>query len=207
MPGFGEGLGQVFGGAMAADHLDKGLDNINSTAGTFNTNTHDYNSFGQSFLNPVTDTIGEAKAKAGSVEGYDDFAKRYSESPGVAYQREQAAEAQNNVAASRGGLLSGTNLRALKTIDNGIISTGMNTAYDEYLKGSNVQFGQLEQALGNMFSAIGVGTTATGQQAGVAGAEIGGEAKIAEAQAKNDMAKGSGLGSMFGGLGSLATMF
>src|SRR5262249_49062662 len=114
---------------------------------------------------------------------------------------------QNESAAAKGGLLSGTNLRTLGAIDTGITSTFANQAYDQYLKGNTQQFGQLEQALGNMFQAIGVGTTATGQQAGVAQSQMAGQAAIAQAQAKNDQGKGSGFGSMFGGLASLATGF
>lgn len=206
-PTFGEGLGQFAGAALGAHDLEAGTDAINGTATGFNASTQPYNSFGQSFLPTASSTIGEAKDFAGTTMGYDDFMKSYSESPGVAYQRDQAQELQNNSAASKGQLLSGTNQRALSTIDNGIISTGANNAYNEYLAGNNQQFGQLESSLGNMFSAIGVGTTATGQQAGVASSQMAQQSALAQAQAKNDSSKGSGLGSMFGGLGSLAAMF
>lgn len=207
MPGFGEGLGQVIGGMMAAEHLDQGKRDVSATAGHFGQATDPYNTFGQSFLEPAAGGISEVRDKAGETMGYNQFAANYMASPGVKYQLDQATEAQNNSAASRGQLLSGTNLRALSTINQGIASTGMNTAYDQYLKGNNQQFGQLETALGNMFGAIGVGTTATGQQAGVANAQMGAQANLAAAQAKNDQSKGSGFGSIFGGLGSLATGF
>lgn len=207
MANFGEGFGQFLGAEIGAHDLQQGLDNMSSTAGGFNQTTKPYNEFGQSFLPTATGGIGEIKAKAGQVKGYDDFMADYTESPGAKYVKGQALEAQNESAAAHGGLLSGTNQRALGTIDAGITSTFANQAYDEYLKGNNQQFGQLDTALGDMFKAIGVGTTSTGQQAGVAQTQIGGQAAVAKAQADNDKAKGSGLGSMFGGLGTLATAF
>lgn len=207
MPGFGEGLGQFLGAEAGAFDLHQGLDNMSSTAGGFNANTQPYNTFGQSFITPATAAVGELKDKAGTVKSYDDFMAGYSESPGAKYVKDQALEAQNLSAASKGGLLSGTNQRALTTIGEGVSGTFANQAYDQYLKGNSQQFGQLETSLGNMFQAMGVGTTATGQQAGVANAQMAGQASIAKAQAENDKSKGSGLGSMFGGLGSLALAF
>jgi hypothetical protein len=207
MAGFGEGLGSFIGAELGAQDLRQGLDNVSSTAGGFNATTAPYNSFGQSFISPASGAITKIGERAGTVKGYDDFMAGYEESPGAKYVKGQALEAQNESAAARGNLLSGTNMRALGTIDAGISNTFANQAYDQYLKGDSQQFGQLETALGNMFQAIGVGTTATGQQAGVAQSQMAQQAAIAKAQAENDKGKGSGLGSMFGGLGSLATMF
>lgn len=205
--GFGAGLGQFIGAEIGANDLSAGMKAVDTTAGSFTNTTAPYNTFGQSFLPAASNAIGGVSAKAGETESYEDFAKSYTASPGVKYQLQQGEEAQNESAASKGGLLSGTNLRALDTISQGIAGTGMNTAYNEYLAGNNQQFGQLESALGNMFSAIGVGTTATGQQAGVDVGQMNQQSALAQAQAKNDASKGSGLGSMFGGLGSLAAAF
>jgi hypothetical protein len=52
-----------------------------------------------------------------------------------------------------------------------------------------------------------VGTTATGQQAGVDAAQMRSDTSIAEAQAKNDQSFGNGLGSLFSGIGGLAFAF
>lgn len=207
MPTFGEGLGTFAGAALGAHDLSKGMDAVNGISTGFADTTKSYNTFGQSFLDPASGGIGAVADKAGTTKGYDDFMRDYTTTPGVQYQLQQGKEAQNESAASKGQLLSGTNERALSTISQGIANTGANTAYNEYLAGNNQQFGQLESALGNMFKAIGVGTTATGQQAGVDTAQMGATSSIAQAQAKNDQSKGSGLGSIFGGLGSLATSF
>lgn len=205
--GFGSGLGTVIGAEEASSDLNQGLNSINATTQGFGKTVAPYNTFGQSFLPQATSAISGVESKAGSTQGYDQFMSNYTASPGVQYQLGQAKEAQNESAASTGGLLSGTNQRALSTISQGIASTGANNAYNEYLSGNNQQFGQLESALGNMFSAIGVGTTATGQQAGVDQTNMAATSQIAQAQAKNDQSKGSGLGSMFGGLGTAALMF
>lgn len=204
---FGDGLGTLVGASLGAGDLSSGQSAVNGVDSGFKQATDPYNTFGQSFLPTASNAIGGVSAKAGQTQGYDDFMKSYTASPGVQYQMGQGREAQNESAASTGQLLSGTNQRALTGISQGIAATGANNAYNEYLAGNNQQFGQLESALGNMFSAIGVGTTATGQQASVNNAQIGATSQIAQAQAKNDQSKGSGLGSMFGGLGSLALAF
>lgn len=205
MSSFGSGLGSVIGSSLAASDLSSGTDTVNGISGGFANTTAPYDRFGQSFLAPATDAI--SKAAGTQTQGYNQFMENYQTTPGVKYQIGQADEAQNESAASTGQLLSGTNERALSTINQGIASTGANTAYNEYLQGNQQQFGQLESALGNMFQAIGVGSTATGQQAGVDTAQMGANSQLAQAQAKNDQAKGSGLGSMFSGLGSMATAF
>jgi len=208
MSGFGAGLGSVIGSSLGASDLSAGQDLVNGVSSNFDTKTQPYSDFGASFLSPATSAITELHDNAAhGVMGYNQFADQYQASPGVQYQLGQATEAQNESAASTGQLLSGTNLRALSNINQGIAATGMNNAYDEYLKGNQQGFGQLETALGNMFQAIGVGQTATGQQATVDTAQMGAQSQLAQAQAKNDQSKGSGLGSMFGGLGSLAAMF
>lgn len=218
MASFGEGLGAVVGGAMADRHLEEGVDKVNGIASGFGSSVQPFKSFGQSFLAPAQNILlGETTNKSigqqrlmgtgDDVKQYDDFMKDYEASPGAKYIMGQAEEAQNNSAAARGKLLSGGNLRGLETMRTGLSNTFANQAYGQYLAGNSQQFSQLETALGNMFGAIGVGTTATGQEAGVATGQMSANASLAAAQAKNDQSKGSGFGSMFSGLGSLATMF
>ena len=207
MSGFGAGLGSVIGSSLGASALDAGQGAVNSVAGGFTGNTQPDVQFGQSFLPTATNAINTVASTAGTAQGYDQFMQNYTNTPAAQYQLQQANQVQNNSAAAGGDLLSGSNERALGTIDTGIVNQGANTAYNEYLQGNQQNFGQLESSLGNMFNAIGVGTTATGQQAGVDTSQIGATSSIAQAQAKNDQAKGSGLGSMFSGLGSFATAF
>lgn len=218
MASFGEGLGAVIGAHMGSEHLEEGVDKVNGIASGFGETSAPFSNFGSSFLAPTQNillgqttnpTIGQQRldGRGNDVQQYGDFMKSYEASPGSKYLIGQAQEAQNNSAASKGKLLSGGNLRGLSTLTEGLSNTFANQAYGQYLAGNQQQFGQLETALGNMFGAIGVGTTATGQQAGVATSQMGANANLAAAQAKNDQSKGSGLGSMFSGLGSLATMF
>ena len=208
MSNFGAGLGSVIGSSLAAGDLSAGQKAVDNTATGFGENTAGpYNSFGQSFLPTAANAINGIAGTAGSVQGYNDFIKNYQTTPAAQYQEQQADAVQNSGAAAKGQVLSGSNERALSTINQGIAAQNANTAYDEYLKGNSQGFGQLEQSLGNMFQAIGVGTTATGQIAGVDNAQIGATSQIAQAQAKNDNSKGSGIGSMFSGLGAAALAF
>lgn len=205
--GFGGGLGTLIGAQIASGDVTAGQNAVNSNTSNVIGATQPYNTFGQSFLQPTTNAINNIQGQAGNVEGYNQFMSGYQNTPAAQYQLQQADQVQNNSAAATGGLLSGANERALGTINQGIVSQGANTAYNEYLQGNQQGFGQLESALGNMFSAIGVGQTATGQQAGVDTAQIGATSNLAQAQAKNSQSEGAGLGSMFNGLGALLTGF
>lgn len=206
MAGFGEGLGAVVGSSLAANDLSNGVDAVNGTADKFGQYLAPYNTFGASFLPTATAGVNSVAGAAGTQQ-YEDFMKNYQTSPGAAYTMDQATEAQNNSAAAKGKLLSGSNERALSGINQGIAGQYANQAYGSYLQGNQQNFGQLETSLGNMFSAIGVGTTATGQDAGVTSSQMNNQSSLAQAQAKNSQAKGTGFGSMFSGLGSMATAF
>lgn len=205
--GFGGGLGTIIGSQIASGDVTAGQNAVNSnTAGVIG-GTQPYNTFGQSFLPTATSAINNIQGQAGNVQGYNQFMSGYQNTPAAQYQLQQANQVQNNSAAATGGLLSGANERALGTIDQGIVSQGANTAYNEYLQGNQQGFGQLESALGNMFSAIGVGQQATGQQVSATNSQNQATAALTGQQAQAGQNKGSGLGSLFGGLGSLATMF
>jgi hypothetical protein len=194
--GFGAGLGAVIGGNMAAEHLEEGVDKVNGIATGFGSSVAPYNQFGQSFLDQATVSANNLEGTAHNVKQYDDFMKDYQTSDAAKYAINQGTEAVNNSAAAKGKLLSGGNERALATMQQGISSQFANQAYGQYLAGNAQQFGQLEASLGNMFRAIGVG-----------GSQMNANASLAADQAKNDQSKGSGFGSLFDGLGSLATMF
>lgn len=206
---FGGGLGTIIGGELGNQDLKQGQTSVNNDVSNFGGAVQPYNNFGQSFLPGATDAINGIQSVAGKDPNlnYNTFMSNYRGSPGQTYATNIANEAQNNSAAAKGKLLSGGNERGLATIDTGIANTYANQAYTNYLAGNNQQFGQLESALGNMFGAIGVGTTATGQEAGVVNSQINATSNIAQAQAKNDQSKGSGFGSLFSGLGSMATAF
>lgn len=207
MSGFGAGLGSVIGSSLAAGDLNAGSNTVNNISTGFANTTQPYNAFGQSFM-PAASGIGsDITGTAGKTQSYDDFMKNYTNTPAVQYQLQQGNQTINSSAAASGNLLSGANLRNLQTQDQGIVSQGANTAYNEYLQGNNQQFGQLTSALSGLLGGVGVGSTATGQQAGVDASQMTAQSNIAQAQAKNDQAKGSGIGSMFGGLGSFAAGF
>lgn len=201
---FGSGIGSIIGSEEAQGDLSAGLSAVNNISSGFAGTTQPYNTFGQSFIGPTTNNINAVQdvAKQGPKD-YQSFMKDYSTSPGGQYLIGQANNGQNNSAGAAGKVLSGSNERALATIDTGLANTDANTAYTNYLAGNQQHFGQLETSLGNMFSAIGVGTTATGQQAGVDSSQMNATSQIAQAQAKNDQSMGSGFGSLFSGAAGL----
>lgn len=211
MSSFGAGLGSIIGSSLGASDLSAGLKDVNTTSGSFGSIVEPNIGFGQSFLAPATTAVNNLGTTANNVQSYQDFAKGFQGTPGAQYQQSVADAAQNNSAAAKGGLLSGANLRSLDTINQGIANTDLNSAYNEYLGGNQQQFGQLQSVLGDLFQGIGVGTTSTGQIAGVDSSQINAQSQIAQAQAKNDQSKGSGIGSLFGGLGKaipgLSTIF
>ena len=201
--GLGGGIGSLIGAEIGSQDIKEGQDTVTANTNAVQGQQQPFINFGQSFLPTAANAIGGASAFAGSTQGYNQFMSSYTNTPAAQYQLQQADQAQNNSAAAKGGLLSGSNERALGTINNGIVAQNANTAYNEYLSGNNQQFGQLESALGNMFQAIGVGQTGTGQDVSSTNAENADVTALSQAQAKQGNAKGSGLGSIFSGLGSM----
>lgn len=204
--GMGSGLGSLAGGLIASSDITQGQDAINANTNAVQGQQQPFINFGQSFLPSATNAIGGVQNAAVGTQGYNQFMSSYTNTPAAQYQLQQANQVQNNSAAASGNLLSGSNERALGTIDNGIVAQNANTAYNEYLSGNNQQFGQLETSLGNMFQAIGVGQTGTGQDVSSTNAENAATATLTGDQAKAGASKGSGLGSIFSGLGSMALM-
>jgi hypothetical protein len=200
MSGFGAGLGQVIGSGMASGAIKAGQGAVNSNVAGVEGQTAPFVGFGQSEIPNATNAISNIAGTAGTAQTYDQYMQNYTNTPAAQYQLQQANAVQNSSAAARGGLLSGSNERALGTIDQGIVQQGANTAYDEYLKGNQQNFGQLESSLGNMFNAIGVGTTATGQDVSAINGQNSATAQLTGDQAKADQAKGAGIGSIFGSL-------
>jgi hypothetical protein len=202
---FGSGLGTLAGGLIASNDITQGQQAVNANTNAVQGEIQPFINFGASMIPNATNAIGGVQNAANSTQGYNQFMSSYTNTPAAQYQLQQANQVQNNSAAASGSLLSGSNERALGTIDNGIVAQNANNAYNEYLQGNNQQFGQLESALGNMFQAIGVGTTGTGQAVNANNSLNQTTATLTGQQAQAGAAKGSGLGSIFNGLGSMAT--
>lgn len=199
---FGSGLGGVIGGALASDDLNSASNAINSNVNDVNSKIDPYVQFGTGLLDKTGAAIDKLSSTAGT-QSYQDFMAGYQGSPAQTYQTGQATAQINNTAAAQGGLLSGANLRSINQTTQDISSTYANNAYTQYLAGNAQNFGQLNTVIGDMFQGIGVGQTATGQEAGVVSSQNSAQAAIAQSQAKADMAIGSGVGDMFSGLGGM----
>jgi hypothetical protein len=200
MSGFGAGLGQVIGSGMASGAITAGQGAVNNNVGGVEQQTAPFVGFGQGQIPNAGQAITNIAGTAGTAEGYNQFISSYQNTPAAKYQMQQADAVQNSSAAAKGDVLSGANERALGTINEGIGAQNANTAYDEYLKGNNQNFGQLESSLGNMFNAIGVGTTGTGQDVSAVNGQNTATAALTGQQAQAQTAKGNGIGSIFGSL-------
>lgn len=207
MADFGSGLGSVIGGAMAKDTLDNAGQAAGEAGNGFLSLVSPNIQFGQSFLPQAQGAIAGAGQFASGTKSYDDFMKSYETSPAAQYQIQQGTEATNNSAAAKGNLLSGTNQRALSTMQQGIAAQNANQSWQNYLSGNQNQFGQLQSIIGNMFSGINSGQTASGQYGNVLGTQMNAQSQLAQAEAKADQSKGSGFGSMFSGIGSMFGAF
>lgn len=207
MAGFGDGLGAIIGNSMAKDTLDNAGQAAGNLGNSYLNLVSPNIQFGQSFLPGTTEAIGAAGDFADKTKSYDDFMKDYQTSDAAKYLIGQGTEATNNSAAARGGLLSGSNLRALSTMQQGIASQSANQAWNSYLAGNQNQFGQLQSIIGNMFSGIGVGSTAQGQYGSVLNNQMTQQSQLAQKEAEADKGKGSGFGSLFSGVGSMFSMF
>lgn len=197
MSTFGAGLGSVIGSSMALGDLQGAQSGINSNTAATTAATQPFVNFGQSFLPSTGAAINNVAGTAGNVQGYNQFIQNYQNTPAAQYQLQQADAVQNSSAAATGQVLSGANERSLSTINQGIGTQNANTAYTDYLAGNNQSFGQLESSLGNMFNAIGVGTTATGQDVSLTNNLNTTTEANAAAQAQASTNKGNGIGSMF----------
>ena len=206
MASIGAGLGSVVGSGLALSSLQSGQSAINQNVANTETQTAPFVGFGTSEIPNATQGISnvESVASQGPLS-YQQFGAQYTNTPAAQYQLQQADAVQNSSAAAQGQLLSGANERALATDNAGIVAQNENTAYNEYLAGNNQQFGQLETSLGNMFQAIGVGTTATGQDVSLTNAQNTATEANAQAQATANTNKGTGIGQLLGGAPAAAT--
>jgi len=203
MSDVGSGLGGIVGGIMAKDDLNSASNAINSNVNDVTSKTDPYVQFGTGLLDKTGAAIDNLSGAAGT-QSYQDFMKNYQGSPAQTYQTTQADKAISATNLAAGGFLSGANLRSINQTSQDIASTYANNAYTQYLAGNNQNFGQLNTVVGDLFQGIGVGQTATGQEAGVVSSQNSAQAAIAQSEAKADTGIGAGVGSLFSGLSSLA---
>ena len=207
MASFGEGLGSFIGGAMAHDTLGEGMMTVRGLGDQAGAVMAPFVGFGQSFMDPASAAGTKLSSTAGNVPQFQDFMKDFKMSEGGKYAMGQALEAADTSAAARGGLLSGANLRAREGIANGIVSQDIAQQYGLSLQGNAQQFGQLSSAFGSLLSGVNLGSGAAGTAVGALNSQMQTQAQLAAAQAKADSQKGSGIGSMLSGVGSMAAKF
>lgn len=204
---FGAGLGSIIGAGLGNSDIQSGMDAVTGLGGQGAAATSPFIGFGQGLLGSAGDAIGKVNNAAGNVPQFDDFMKNFQLSNGAQYQMGQSLEAADNSASAAGGLLSGANLRNRETIAQGITSTDAQAQYSATLAGNNQAFGQDTAAAATTLAGVGVGTGAAATAQSGINSQMTQQANLAAAQAKNDQGKGSGIGSMLGGIGGIAAKF
>lgn len=214
--GLGGSLGGLFGGIAALASTQAGIGAVQDMTNVGASQVAPYNFTGANYLAPVgADLLGDTTAGANignqrinmtaNPVDFEDFAKNYNTSEGAQYLMRTASEAQDSTAASKGGLLSGANIRSQTGIAEGIANQDLNEQYKSMLAGQQQDFQQRETSYQNMY-----GQEAMGLQAGIAeagtyaqgaraiGSLYGTQASTTATQANSF---GSALGTVFTGLG------
>lgn len=191
----GGALGPLFGGLSSLASTQAGVNAVGTMTDTGAAQIAPYNFTGANYLGPVAqDLIGGSTGSANIGQGrinqagnplsFEDFSQNFNTSEGAKYLMETAAASQDSSAASKGGLLSGANLRAQATQQMGIANQDLMDQYKASLAGQQQDFAQRETSYQNLY-----GQEAMGLQAGIA--EAGTYAQGARA-----------LGSLYQGLSS-----
>jgi hypothetical protein len=207
----GSGLGSLFGAGASFASTQAGVGAVGDLTSQGAAMVAPYNFTGANYLAPIgqdllgnntgSQNIGNQRVNMqGNPLDFQDFAKNYNTSEGARYLMSTAQAAQNDTAASRGGLLSGANVRAQTGIAEGIANQDLMDQYKATLQGQQQDFAQREASYQNLY-----GQEAMGLQAGIA--QAGTYAQGARAigslygqQASNLQASGSGIGSALSGI-------
>ena len=207
----GSGLGGLFGGAAALASTQAGIGAVGDMTDYGASQVMPYNFTGMNYLAPIagdlqggsagSQNIGDARVNTqGNPLDFEDFAQNYNTSEGAKYLMSTASAAQDDTAASRGGLLSGANVRAQTGIAEGIANQDLTSQYQAELSGEQQNFQQEETSYQNEY-----GQEAMGLQAGIA--EAGTYAQGAKAigslygtQATATAAQANAFGNAIGGV-------
>lgn len=213
--GIGSALGGLFGGLSSLAATQAGVGAVGGLTAAGSSFLNPYNGMGQSVIQPISqaltgDTAGSNAIGLGRVNAsgnptsFEDFAKDYNTSEGAQYLMDTARAAQDNSALSRGGLLSGANLRAQTGISEGIANQDLLSHFQAMESGQQQDFQQRQGAYQNLYGQEALGENAALGQAGTfaqgargIGTLYGGLANQT-ATAGNNF--GSGLGSLFSGI-------
>jgi hypothetical protein len=151
-----------------------------------------------------SDSIGLGRInQEGNPLDFEKFAKDFNMSEGAQYTLDVASKAQDATAGARGGLLSGANQRAQTEIAEGIANKDLLSQYQAMLAGEKQDFGEREASFGNLFGQESLGEKAAGAQAISLAETARAMGGLYGQQANANASKGSGIGGIMGGVGSL----
>ena len=152
------GIQQADASQRAAGELEQGAAQIGKNATTYQQQMAPwYNTGSQA----ITDLGKQNAAGAFNVEPYGVTPFNYQQSPGYQWQTQQGNNALQGSAAARGGLFSGTTMKALQKYGIGAAAQDYHQAYQDYMANSmnvyNTKAQQAEQAFnrGNILSQAG----------------------------------------------------
>ncbi len=179
-------VGSVVSGVAANSAAGKQEDAAN------NANTTQYNMYNQNVAReqPFVDAGTGASSRLSELlgiggnknaSGYGSFAKSFTgqdylnnQDPGYQFQLQQGSQALRNADTPGVGALSGPALKDLINFNQGMASTGYQSAFDRYMSQQNAVFGRLSDIANrgqNAASQVGQQGTTTGQ--GIAQNTIG----------------------------------
>jgi hypothetical protein len=152
------GIQQADASQRAADVLGQGAAEIGKNAKTYQEQMAPWYNTGSK---AITDLGNQNAAGAFNVEPYGATPFNYQQSPGYQWQTQQGNNALQGSAAARGGLFSGTTMKALQKYGIGAAAQDYHQAYQDYMANSmnvyNTKAQQAEQAFnrGNILSQAG----------------------------------------------------
>jgi hypothetical protein len=212
--GIGQALGGLFGGLSSLAATQAGVGAVTGLTDIGAQTLSPYNDQGISTIPDInsslfsgtgSDNIGLGRVNAsGNPVDFQDFAKNYNTSEGAQYLMDTARAAQDDTAASRGGLLSGANIRAQTGIAEGIANQDLLSQFQATESGQQQDFQQRQAAYQNLYGQEALGENAALGQAGTfaqgsraIGSLYGG---LSNSVNQSGNTFGSGLGSVFSGI-------
>jgi len=217
--GIATGLASMWGSGRAQSNINSaaqaGQSGVSNFIGQGVQATEPFRQQGLGYLEPINtallgDNAGSNAIGMGRVMSdvnpvdFQNYAANFSMSPEYQYQMRSGLGALNSTAAARGGLLSGANMRANNEMAQDYAYKNLINYYDKFAAGQQQDFTQRQGSLDNMYKQEQLGANAAGQQSTLYGQGASALASLYASQmsasASTAQGKGSGLGSVIGGI-------
>jgi len=165
----------------------------------------------QPFINGGANAMGQLNKKlsdgslGGTFSGADYLANK---DPGYQFQLDQGNQALQNSQAAKDGVLGGSSLKGLIDYNQGMASTGYQSAYNRWLQSQQNTYGQLAGAAGIGANSASAGATSAGNFSKGIGETMVGRGNVLgagqAASAKNYSQAADGFGNRLYALSDMA---